>query len=589
MTKKRASERLQELALYLRRFPPFHALFAAIYSFATWFFVRQLRRMNQRLARPAVCAIYVRRGQGRAEALPGASDLDFFLVLEEIGSQEEMVFLKAFWNRFRSWKKVFPFLGETLMADRNEFRNWFTTPTVRTFESSFSWKLLWGEAILSDLGNPSPPALRDVFSEAAKSYWMILKPLLREERLEFAGHSREAVEFRHSAKAALDFFRLHYSFGGQERLSDAELARIWSASREKLPELLPKEYGDLRRLLPLLLLKDPLPNGEALFQLMGEMSFLACGFLAQISAQLAEQDSRRSFRRFEPLVSKDRLGKDKYSFAVRELFAERMILRHRPAITRVLVADETTHIFFPFAQMPGRESYLALLRDLREAGTSFNRSSVAIPLTEQTLAELERTSFLDSPFHAFLSQQELKLSEEGHVESSPYECRGHEMPIEVLQKTFAEVSLALRFQPPPDFFYVVEHLITLVLQLRVAEEDGKVPVSFYAALKNFSDRHPLRGDYIKEQLGKYLNLCHEDEDRLWGEVFSAVDRLGATHPNRATLLRAQLAPIRDSRFDAEWKLEKATTDLWIQMTPFLRLEMNAMRERYLSEPAPLRV
>lgn len=587
-TKKITSrDRLQRLVLFLRATSAFNALFSKIYGLAARFFVARVRRINGLLRKPAVAAIYIRRGRGRGEALPGASDLDFFLVLEEMGSQDEMIFLKEFWISFRKWKKLFPFLGETLMADRNEFANWFATPTVRTFEAPFSWQLLWGEPLLEQMGAPPRPSLRDVFSESAKCYWAMLKPLLREESLEFSSSNLEALEFRNATKAAFDFFRLQYSFGTSD-LSNRELEQLWRATRMEIPALLPAAPKQLEKLLPLLNLKGSLPNGDELFRLLGGLLYEAFKLL-DATAQRLEKLETGAGRHFEPLVTNDRLGKDKYSFAVRELFAERMILRHKGLLRRVLVADETTHIFFPFSAMPNLEEFLAVLRDLREAGTSFNSSSVAIPLTEETLLELERTSFLDSPFHAFLGQQELQIKDDGHVHSSPYHCRAHHMPVEVLQKTFAEVSLALRFQPPPDFFYVVEHLITLVLQLRVAEEDGKVPISFYAALERFSERHPLRGDYIKEQLGKYLNLCHEDEDRFWEEVFGSLERLGEKHNRRASLLSAQLAPLRDSRYDADWKLKKATTDLWIQMTPFLRLEMNAMRERYLETKAPFRI
>ena len=45
---------------------------------------------------------HLRRGGGRGEIVHGASDLDFFLVLDEMPAEAEMKFLKIFWMRARS-------------------------------------------------------------------------------------------------------------------------------------------------------------------------------------------------------------------------------------------------------------------------------------------------------------------------------------------------------------------------------------------------------------------------------------------------------------------------------------------------------
>ena len=564
--------KFREIVLWLRGIPLFSRLFLGFYSLSVAVFLWRVKALGKN----AIVSVYLRRGAGRSETLPGASDLDFFLVLEEMGVQEEMLFLKKFWDSFRWWKKYFPFWGETLMADRNEFANWFATPTVRSFEAKFSWKLLWGEQVLED---PKPPHPRDVFSEAAKCYWMLIKPMLREGRFPVYAHELGAVEFRNSAKAFIDILRLEKTRKGKD------LEKIWAMTRGELLEL--PDFFHAKALRNFLFLQNPLPAAEESLQLFSSFVHEAYGILDSMAISLSAAEGEG--REFSPLDFESRLGKDSYSFAVRELFAERMILRHKNLFRRVLVADETTHIFFPFHKNPTKQELCEVLRDLREAGTSFNGSSVAIPLSEITLRELERTSFLDSPFHSFLSQQEMELKEDGFVHSSPYHCRAHSLPLETLQKTFAEVSLALRFQPPPDFFYVVENLITLVLQLRVAEEDGKVPIRFHAAIQQFCVRHPLRGQYLKSAIGKYLNLNHEDENLFWEKVFGCLQELKGPQPGRAALLEAQLGEIRDRRYDADWKLQKATTDLWIEMTPFLRLEMNAMRERYLEKRSVFRL
>lgn len=544
--------------------PPLRAIFLSYYKFSQSIFLKTVSYSGS-----PVVAVYLRRGGGRGELLPGASDLDFFLVLEELSAHEEMLFLKRFWSKFRALKKLFPFWGETLMADRSEFRDWYTTPSLRAAEAHEGWKLLKGEEVRKDLPPPQPDS-RDIFSESAKCYWSMLKPILRESDPQYKPYSLSAVEFRNAAKAAVDFFQMVEIFWKRKNNMSSSRVRV-------LPDLA------LEKLEPILNLR--LPQGDV-FTILVEVLQRAFVEMDKMARALAQDQEGRVF---EPVDFEERLGKDSYSFAVRELFSERLILRHKPFLKRILVADETTHLFLVLSQDPTKEQFHALLTDLRHAGTSFNSASVALPVSPHTLQELERSSFLDSPFHAFLSQQEIVLLEDGNVQGGDYYCKRQSLPEQALRKTFLEISLALRFQPPPDFFYVVEHLITLVLQLRVALEDHKVPVRFHAALKEYCLRHPLRADYLKRAVGKYLNLGQEEEKEFWQKVESLIQDLSQRMPGRASLLQAQLQPIRERKYDADWKLQKATTDLWIEMTPFLRLEMNAMRERFSHSKSSFRL
>jgi len=591
---------VHSVVLSLRRYALPSAFFDLYYHLAQSVFIFVCEKVNARMGRPMIRCIYLRRGGGRGEVVPGASDLDFFLVLEEMSAEQEMLFLKEFWNRFRFWKKYFPFLGETLMGDRNELANWFYSPTVRSYEAAFSWKILWGEDELAALGSPRIPLLRDIFSESAKCYWAILQPILREENLEIFASEPRALRFRNSAKSVMDVFRMHYSFVAGQNHSEDQQKKLWSASREDLVSLLPASlYGEgLPKLSALLDLRDPLPRGEALFSLFTGLIYRAMLCLDEIAIALAKEAEREEggTRRFAPLSSGtkvlqsgNKIGKDHYSLSVREVFAERMILRNREYIQRTLVSDATAHMVFPFFRNPSLGTFREVLIDLRVASTSFSKSSVALPLTEATLKELERSSFLDSPFHAFHEHQETKIGEDGQISSSEYRARSHDLPENILRKTFAEVSLSIRFQPPPDFVYLVESLVALVLQLRVAEECGEIATDFYSALARYSERHPLRANYLKDQMGKYLNLCNEDEDRYWADVSRLTDELGVKYPHRASLVRAQVDSIKNRKYDADWKLQLAATDLWVELTPFLRLEMNSLRDRYFPVKSQLKL
>jgi hypothetical protein len=586
--------------LSLRRFALPSAFFQAYYNLATKVFIHTCVKVNTRMTKPVIRSVYLRRGGGRGELVPGASDLDFFLVLEEMSAEQEMLFLKEFWNRFRYWKKYFPFLGETLMGDRNELANWFHTPTVRSFEASFSWKLLGGADELSGLGQPRRPLMRDVFSECAKCYWSLLHPIVREENLAISANEPRALRFRNSAKSALDLFRMHYAFVSAQAGNEREMEALWHASREELTTLLPASIygGELPKLVSLLTLRAPMPAGDELFTLFTGLIYRALLCMDEIALALEkgamqEEGGMRSFAPLSSgtkvLQSGNKIGVDHYSLSVREVFAERMILRNKDCIRRTLVSDATAHMVFPFFRNPSLETFRQVLTDLRVASTSFNKSSVALPLTEATLRELERSSFLDSPFHAFHEHQESKLGDDGHVHSSTYSARSHELPQNILQKTYSEVSLSIRFQPPPDFVYLVENLVSLVLQLRVAEECGEIATDFYSAIARYSERHPLRAHYLKEQMGKYLNLCNEDEDRYWAEVSRLTDELGVKYPHRASLVRSQVNAIKNRKYDADWKLQLATTDLWVELTPFLRLEMNSLRDRYYPVKSQLKL
>lgn len=579
---------LQKRVLSLRKYRLFGWLFERYYALATRVFIRFTKRVNSRLAERPILAIYLRRGGGRGELVPGASDLDFFFVLKELDAQAEMSLLKAFWARFRFWKQFFPFLGETLMGDVNELRNWVATPTVRAFEARYSWKLQWGEPLLEKMPEAPVPEMRDVLSESMKYYWAALKPLLHEPSLEISAGDASAVPFRHAAKAILDLYRLHRSF--VTGVSDDERERLWRAPREELIPLLEAHYPPLAPFRPLLRLEVPCVKGEALFELLVEHLFRAYSCLNDIAAELAAGENTETAFQFVPHSSRSRLGRDdKYSYAVRELFTERMIQRHSKYLERTLISGETTHIFFPFARDPSLPEFRAVLEDLREAGTSFDYSSVAIPLSERALAEVERTSFLDNPFHSFHEHQGMRIAADGRVRSGPFESHARALPEGMLRKTFAELSLALRFQPPPDLPYVIESIISLVLQLRVADEQGLVPTDFYAAVEKYAERHPLRAAYVREQVGRYLNFGHSAEEAFWQEAIEAARRFGEKDPQRASLVQAQLEALRQRKVDDRLKAMQATTDLWTEITPFLRLEMNSMRDRFFPVRAKLKL
>lgn len=573
---------IQRTVLRLGHAPFWARLWHAYYDLGLRAFVGFTRGLNGLPGQP-VKAIYLRRGGGRSELVPGASDLDFFLVLNACDAQSEMTFLKEFWRGFRKWQRLFPFLGETLMGDEHELALWARTPTVRGFEAPYSWKLLWGEAVeWNMIGHPIPDP-RDVLAEATKCYWAMLKAVLHVPSLRPGSGDFSNLAFRHFAKGAIDLFRMHRSFGAA--CPEAEREELWRANRAEAASLLSPIYGDLLRLVPWLQLRDPWPAESELWEILVTHLYHAFLRLNELAARIPTEEGE--LEALVPLASAEPGDRaDRYADAVRDLFAERMLLRHRGLLRRALISAQTTHILFLLDDQLSRAEFAAVLADLREACRSFHLSSVAVPLGETAHAQLARTTFLDSPFHAFHEHFEIVPSEGGGVSTKKFRPVAVDIPRDSLRKAFAELSLALRFQPPPDLRYVVEGLLSLVMQLRLAAERGEVPTDFAASLAGYDAAYPERAAYLRDQLGPYLPRVRPEEDEFWAATRAALERLGQRRAGRAAYLRARMEILRSSRGGAE---AATTTGLWIELAPFLRLEMNAMRERFFPALGPLKM
>ncbi len=594
---KRDEFRLHKFALSLRRFPGVKTVYGALYRLGEICVVSIVKRVSRKIPGGAVRAVYLRRGGGRAEAVPGASDLDFFLVLEDLSSQEEMNFLKNFWQRFRYWKtRVFPFLGETLMATELELENWLATPTVRSFEAPYSWKLLYGEDVLAQLPKPPKPDLRDVYSECLKCYWVALQPIIKMEEEKFSralrSNTAEAIRLRNAAKALIDLFRIHRSFGRREALEQAELDRLWQAGRVELLSLLPaSDYGaNLEKLKNLLLLEDPIFGELEPFRFFVSLMHRAMFALEETAELLQEKETEEFASRshYKVVAPTQKRNVDFHSLAVRELFAERMLFRYKHLTKRAILSEVTTHAYFPLHRMPNLEELEELVRDLRDVSFSFDKFSVAMPISERAFNELEKTSFLDSPFHSFSAHQEIQLGESDDLKVSAYTPRSHDLPDNMMKKTFAEISLALRFQPPQDFHFLIERLVTLVLSLRVASEFKEVVTDFSSALEAFSHRYPLRSGYLKQQMSQYFHTDVAAEDALWGNLIAAVDGFARDHGMRGHMLKAELESLARKRIPYDQLNERATS-LWIELTPFLRMEMKALQDRFFEKRARLKI
>ncbi|MGE3262544.1 MAG: hypothetical protein AB7K68_12255 [Bacteriovoracia bacterium] len=565
---KPGKARLQRQALALRKIPGIKTLYRLWYSVG--------RRLLTRFAgsHAEVISVYLRRGGGRDELVPGASDLDFFLVLETLPAEQEMEFLKRFWAGYHRLRWPFPFLGEVLMGDENELRAWLSTPGARAYEARFSWKLLRGKDCLQVV--PVRPDLRDLFSESLKHFSDLLQSVLKLRPEEFhagiASHQAGAVHLRHAAKAALDLFRFHAS-------AFAHNENLWRASRLTLTEILPPAYGaNLRALQPILRL-DSRPFGEDPFAVYSALAHTAIHCLHEMASALTARGEEEAVF---AVSQKAQTGSDPYSLSVRELFAERTLLRHSEILASAVLSENTAAMYFTMPSPPSLEELRALMLDLREVSFSFDRLSVAMPLTVATFRELERTSLLDSPFHSFCRQREIKADAAGNLETKPYEMPPARIPLGMLRKTFAELSFGLRLEPT-ELPHFLDKIVGMVLGLRLAADHREVSADFRQALSLFGVRYPLRVEHLKAKIHPYVS--GDAEEKIWDDIYS---RLAEEQGTQADFLRSQLGELRRKN-GALAGSQNAVSDLWINLTPFLRMEMNAMKEKYFEERPVLKI
>ncbi len=579
--------RLQGFALRLRAFPGISSLWALWYQAGISALLRIAGKASRSCGGGALRCVYLRRGGGRGELLPGASDLDFFLVLGPVTAELEMEFLKRFWRSYFRWRLLFPFWGEVLMGDEAELRQWLESPTVRAREARASWTLIAGEEPPGLMEGALEPDLRDIFSEILKCYFEQLEAVIKLREDQFGRNLRSfepgAVKLRNAAKATLDLFRLHHIAS----LPENNREPLWNATRDELLQLLPPSiYGEKLHLLrPLLRLSDPLFPAEGPFELFSSFLHTSLACLQELAGKISAEEGESGWA-FE--AARDSAQEvDRYSLSVRELFAERVLVRHNEVLSRAVLSEVSTHLYFLLPALPSLESLRALLADLRDVSFSFDRFSLAMPLTENAFLELERSSVFDTPFHAFAPQRETRLTSEGIPETGRYFPRASVLPDSMLAKTFAELSFVLRF-PPVGVDYFLEKMVGLVLGLRMASEKREIAAGFQAAWRTYSEKYPDRAAQLAESLGPCISRESASESAAWNELFESLARFDELEPGQGRRLRSQLMKLRHT--DKQRAISPhLATDLWINLTPFLRMEMAALKERFFRHRGRMKV
>jgi hypothetical protein len=161
------------------------------------------------------------------------------------------------------------------------------------------------------------------------------------------------------------------------------------------------------------------------------------------------------------------------------------------------------------------------------------------------------------------------------------------IPESMLRKTFAELNFGLRLQPK-ELAHFLEKIVAVVLGLRLAAGHREISTNFYKTLSRYGERYPLRQEQLKAKIYPYLNLESEAENKVWAGVLTRLEEFKSEAPVPASQLISELEQIR--RKNQQLSLSKsATSDLWINLTPFLRMEMNAMKEKYFEQRPALKI
>ncbi|HLD29040.1 MAG TPA: right-handed parallel beta-helix repeat-containing protein, partial [bacterium] len=136
-------QKLQNFVLSSQDYPLFRQIYGALYNigrnvsgFSFWK-TRGLR------------SIYLRRGMAGREWRPGASDIDYFFVLDDMDPEREAVLVDEIGKEYGKLKRIVPFLGEIQLSSPQELENYLRHGDIRAWEAPSNWKQLYGEAMPS--------------------------------------------------------------------------------------------------------------------------------------------------------------------------------------------------------------------------------------------------------------------------------------------------------------------------------------------------------------------------------------------------------------------------------------------------------
>lgn len=181
-----------------------------------------------------VIAAWLHRGCAGNDWEPGISDLDFVFSVRSLEGRQGVNWLKKFWRRYDRSRILFPFKGETLIAEPPEHERYFAQGGIRAVETPAQAVLLKGE-LPGGIPTGSSGSPYRALWEISHSYTQFMVWWI------YRQDSPWEVRRRHLFKAVLDVLRYSVDCGS------------FPGRREFWENIEQTPFGDWRRrLAPLL-------------------------------------------------------------------------------------------------------------------------------------------------------------------------------------------------------------------------------------------------------------------------------------------------------------------------------------------------
>ena len=143
----------------------FRKIYSAVYGLAIWIAKNSLGSID------GVKSVYLRRGMSYKDWVPGSSDIDLFVVIDDINAEKDISLGEQVRAKYYFMKKMLPFLGELQIANLKELSNYSKYGDIRAFEIKDNWSLLCGSRIEpEDYENTTDKFRADCATEIINAY-----------------------------------------------------------------------------------------------------------------------------------------------------------------------------------------------------------------------------------------------------------------------------------------------------------------------------------------------------------------------------------------------------------------------------------
>lgn len=128
---------LHEIVAATQHMWPFRPVYLWCYKFGLFLLLRKLRRIE------GIRAIYLRRSMARNDLLPGVSDIDIMILLEQVEPIGKFKAADKISQCFERYRVIFPFISSPSVMTQAEFKFWRQFGGYRAIEVK-QWHCLFG-------------------------------------------------------------------------------------------------------------------------------------------------------------------------------------------------------------------------------------------------------------------------------------------------------------------------------------------------------------------------------------------------------------------------------------------------------------